>query len=204
LLKNWYYPDMGLLSPFGYHLWHQIGNTTVITGVLEWYCLLGTFDGLKHRYLHGPKIDLTKLGTLFVIVGVLDTVLLGIWPIPLFWSVWLGPSFVLGGVLLMSGVWTPVTPMKDGNWASFVLLGLAGVCCWLPWEIWNSPSKPLNPSFWTYDVPYFTWMPTLGEMPILGFFGYIPFGIHCMIWWVVWAHVFGLSRYIIPELEQSE
>ncbi len=203
LLKDWYFPDDGLLSPLEYHLWIHLGNTTVWPAVFEWYCLLSTSQTLQTRYAHGPKVDLSRFGWGFLLAGGGMTIALSIWPIPLFWSVWIGPPFILGGVLLLAGRWTPVSPMKKGNWTSMVLLGLAGLCNGLLWELLNYHSNPTNPSFWKYDIPYFQGMEKIGEMPIIGFAGYIPFGIFCMVWWLVLASIFGFSRYIVPELEQS-
>ncbi len=202
LMKNWYYPVEGVFSPLGYHVWHQLGNTTVITGVIEWYCLLGSFDGLRNRYAEGPKVSLAKYGTAFFIIGIVTTVAISIWPIPLFWSVWLGPSFIIGGALLVAGAWTPLNPMLNGDWTAFMLACLAGVCTWLPWEFWNGGSFPANPSFWAYDIPFIEWMPKIGEMPLLGFFGYLPFGLHCIVWFMICAHIFNLSPKLLPDIEQ--
>jgi len=201
LLKNWYYPVAGVFSPLGYHVWHQLGNTTVVTGVLVWYVLLGTFDGLRNRYAEGPKLDLTKYGLVFFSIGIITTIAISIWPVPLFWSVWLGPTFVFGGVLLLAGAWTPLSPMKEGDWTSFMLACLAGLGTWLPWEFWNGGGFPANPTFWSYDIPFFEWMPKIGEMPLLGFFGYLPFGVHCLIWFLICAYIFGLPRQLLPNIE---
>jgi hypothetical protein len=35
------------------------------------------------------------------------------------------------------------------------------------------------------------------EMPLLGYFGYLPFGMLCWVWWLVCVHLFDLK----PDLQ---
>jgi len=34
------------------------------------------------------------------------------------------------------------------------------------------------------------------EMPLLGLFGYIPFGAYCWIWWLVFTYVLNIPPYL--------
>ncbi|WP_437665287.1 hypothetical protein [Sorangium sp. So ce1182] len=34
------------------------------------------------------------------------------------------------------------------------------------------------------------------EMPLLGYFGYLPFGILCWVWWIHHAHLCGVDPAI--------
>ena len=60
-------------------------------------------------------------------------------------------------------------------------------------EFWNHGSEYPNPlapvvplNYWVYDVPYVNVIHLYSEMPLLGYFGYLPFGI--LIWvWFIWA-----------------
>ena len=63
----------------------------------------------------------------------------------------------------------------------------------LVWEFWNygsaHPENPVtNVNYWMYNVPYVNipWIHIPSEMPLLGYFGYMPFGI--LVWqFYIWA-----------------
>lgn len=62
----------------------------------------------------------------------------------------------------------------------------------------NGEILTYNPGFWMYSVPYVNDF-HLFEMPILGFFGYLPFGLYCWIAWLVYAYMCGIN----PQFENS-
>jgi hypothetical protein len=76
-----------------------------------------------------------------------------------------------------------------------VLIGLACALNYLVGEMWNFYSTPQNPNFWKYDVPYVNVLHVY-EMPLLGYFGYLPFGMLCWVWWIHHAHLLGLDPAI--------
>ena len=46
-----------------------------------------------------------------------------------------------------------------------------------------------NPNYWIYDIPYVNVIHIFSEMPLLGYFGYIPFGV--LVWQVfIWSGKF--------------
>jgi hypothetical protein len=53
-----------------------------------------------------------------------------------------------------------------------LVLFTAGLICGFFWELWNWGSLPK----WLYDVPFAN-RPTLFEMPLLGYGGYLPFAL---------------------------
>jgi hypothetical protein len=57
-----------------------------------------------------------------------------------------------------------------------VRYALAALVCGFFWEMWNWHSL----AKWVYDVPYVTRF-KIFEMPLLGYFGYLPFGWECGI-----------------------
>ena len=55
-------------------------------------------------------------------------------------------------------------------------LSLGALVCGLFWEMWNFYSA----AKWVYTVPYvFRYL--LFEMPLLGYGGYLPFGLECAV-----------------------
>lgn len=70
------------------------------------------------------------------------------------------------------------------------------------WEMWNygsaHPTEPIaNPNYWVYDVPYVNVIHIFSEMPLEGYFGYLPFGL--MVWLIfIWAgKLFGFETYLL-------
>jgi hypothetical protein len=57
-----------------------------------------------------------------------------------------------------------------------VLLAISALLCGFFWEMWNYRSL----AKWIYAVPYVNRF-HLFEMPILGYAGYLPFGMECAV-----------------------
>jgi hypothetical protein len=66
-------------------------------------------------------------------------------------------------------------PLAKGSWSSVVLSSLAALICGGFWEMWNAYSLV----HWEYSIPYVHTF-KIGEMPILGYAGYLPFGLECL------------------------
>ena len=48
-----------------------------------------------------------------------------------------------------------------------------------------------NPDYWSYSIPYVdVWH--ISEMPLLGYMGYMPFGVYCGIWWILYAYLLNI------------
>lgn len=70
---------------------------------------------------------------------------------------------------------TLLSPLVKGNWSPLVLSALAALVCGGFWEMWNAYSLV----HWEYSIPYVHAFP-MGAMPILGYAGYLPFGMECL------------------------
>lgn len=189
VFENWYYPNNTLLSHTGYLVWFGLAYTTVIPSVFEWYTLFNTFDFIPRRYVTGPQISLSPVGW-WIMYGVGLFLMFGLsyWSFIFFYAVWLGPLALILAALMLTGYWTPVTPLAKGNWSPLGLIALACMVNYFFGEMWNFWSPPNNPNFWKYDVPYVNGF-HIFEMPLLGFYGYLPFGILCWVWWLYTAHL---------------
>jgi hypothetical protein len=198
VLSNWYYPNghMAALSHATIVFLFLLAYTTVWPVVFEWYTLLATFPALAVRYSNGPKLALP--GNLLIWVGLALIVLMVFFPYPMFWAMWVGPLSVLSGLLICNKIWTPFTAMAQGNWSPVMLVALSSLFTGFFWEMWNhgsehinqispfSPLAPTNPNYWIYDIPYVNVIHLFSEMPLLGYFGYLPFGI--LVWvFFIWA-----------------
>jgi hypothetical protein len=192
VLGNWYYPNghMPELSHATIVVLFLVAYTTVWPAVFEWYTLLKSFPRFAARYAQGPKLALN--GSWMVVIGLALIGAMVFFPYPLFWVVWIGPMAVISGQMLRLNLWTPFTSLAQGNWTPFVLAALASLFNGFFWEVWNWGSAqppglaPTNPNYWIYNIPYVDVIHICAEMPLLGFFGYLPFGI--LVWVVfLWA-----------------
>jgi hypothetical protein len=205
VLEDWIYPlSPGIFSERQALFWFTLTYTCVWPAIFEWYTLLRTFPALDTRWSNGPKLKLGKgMLVLALLVGTITGVLVGVLPFPLFFMVWLGSLLMLPAAMGLLGFWTPFTSIARGNWTPLVLIALAGLGNGFFWEFWNHGSNVFvpgrNPNFWVYKIPYVNVIHIFSEMPLLGYFGYLPFGAQCWVWWLVAAHLLKFSPDFDPE-----
>ena len=105
-----------------------------------------------------------------------DRVLTGAFPILFYPALWLAPlAMLLGDSVLrrMPGVWSE---LAQGDWRRAATWMAAALICGFFWELWNWGSL----AQWHYAVPYVQRF-HLFEMPLLGYAGYLPFGVECAL-----------------------
>jgi len=190
-LGNWYYPNstMPELSHEAIVVIFLLAYTTVWPAIFEWYTLLNTCPNLVSRYAQGIKIALN--GNLLIALGLILLTLMVFWPYPLFWVLWIGPLLVFAGVLIRLSIWSPFSEMAQGNCSPALLMALSAMLNGFFWEFWNygsaHPVTPVtNPNYWVYDIPYINVIHIFSEMPLLGYMGYMPFGILAWVMFI-WA-----------------
>jgi len=201
VIENWYYPNNKIFSNFGNISWQLLSYTTVLPAIFEWYHLLCTFKKLKQKYEFGPKISLSRSMQIAALaVGLTFSFLMGLYPFTLFWMLWVSLIPVLVPAMVLSGYWTPFKPIsKKGDYSSVVLIAIATLLNGFFWELWNfgsayfHPHQATNPNFWKYSVPYLDKYHFFSEMPILGYFGYLYFGIGCWVLWLAMGYIFGFK-----------
>ncbi|MDI1309545.1 MAG: mechanosensitive ion channel protein MscS [Methylotenera sp.] len=203
-LGNWYYPNTVIpgLSHANIVGLFFIAYSTVWPAVFEWYTLLNAFPQIANRYSQGPKLSLPGKPMLYLSFILFAAV--PFWPYPLFWAMWIAPLIGIAGILMMQNVWTPFTAISNGNWSPTLLIALSSLFNGFFWEIWNfgsaHPVLPVsNPNYWVYDIPYVNVIHIHAEMPLLGFFGYLPFGV--LVWVVfIWAgKVFNFNSSLLAD-----
>jgi hypothetical protein len=196
----WAYPNDKIFSPVVQAIWFLISFSVVLPAIFEWFTLLHTFDGLWNRWAKGPAVVIPRSAlTIVLIVGLVALAVFGLWPFLLFPLFWIGPPLVLTSAVAILGFWTPFRPIAKGNWSPVAIAGLASLANGIFWELWNFGSKVFhgheitNPNYWFYDIPYVNRFHPFSEMPILGYFGYLPYGFLAWVCWLVAAHILGLE-----------
>ena len=175
---NWHYVGM-IDSHRGLTImWMTLAFSTVLPAVLGTYEYLASFTQLKKPFENWhalPMVDSPRTGWLMLSLGSLGLLMIGRWPAVLFAFLWIGPLLLMLGILILRRELTVLMPLAKGNWSSVVLSSLAALICGGFWEMWNAYSLV----HWEYSIPYVHTF-KIGEMPILGYAGYLPFGLECL------------------------
>ena len=178
-VQNWYYIGVSEFSAVEYLLHATVSFSTVLPAVLSTLECLESFPSLDgaFRDLGAVKIRYEALTSWAVILlascGLLG---IGLWPDYLFPLLWISPLLVITSVQAMFGEDTIFSAVKEGDWRSVWLPALAGLICGFFWELWNSQSL----AHWVYSVPYVHRFQVF-EMPFIGYAGYLPFGLECVV-----------------------
>ena len=195
ILENWYYPNNKIFSVYGNYVWYMASYTIIFPIIFEFFNLFETIPSLKYKYAFGPKLEVPKpIIFIILIIGITLSILMGLYPHELFFTVWLNPVIILGAMLGLLGFSNLFTPIKNGDWSKLLLIAIAMVVSGLIWECINYGSekfydyRPLNASYWKYSIPYVNKVHLpFSEMPILGYFGYIPYAWICWLQWTLSA-----------------
>lgn len=207
-LGNWYYPNstMPELSHPTIVWLYIIAYTTVWPAIFEWYTLLNCSPKLVARYAQGPKLNLPGKPLLYLSLILIFAMVF--YPYPLFWVMWIGPLLGFAGLLIALKIWTPFTALANGNWSPMLLMALSTLLNGFFWEVWNygsaHPATPMtNPNYWMYDIPYVNVIHIFAEMPLLGYFGYLPFGILAWLIFIWSGKVFGFNTSLLANEKSS-
>jgi hypothetical protein len=174
-VDNWYYSGIEASGDWDYFLQGSLPFSTVLPAVLSTWAWLRQFPRLEAMAL--PAVRGTRhLAWLGLGVGALGLAAIGIWPETLYPLLWLAPLLLLLGLAQALLGESLLAPLGAGDWRPLLQPALAALLCGFLWELWNYGSL----ARWHYSIPYAAgWR--LFEMPLLGYAGYLPFGIECAL-----------------------
>lgn len=178
-VQNWHYIGAEVFSPVKYVVFATLCFSTVLPAVLGTCEFLETFPrltaGLGNYFRFRPAGS--KTAALFLLV--LSSAILagiGIYPDYLFGFLWLSPLLIICSLQTIAGRRSIFSPAVEGDWRRIFLLALSALICGVLWEMWNFHSLPK----WAYSVPFVNSF-RIFEMPVIGYAGYLPFGIECAV-----------------------
>lgn len=167
--RNWHYLGREQFAGLEYFILASFSFSTVIPAVFGTAELVSTFLPL----VHGPVIRPTR-GTCaaFFATGWVMLALLLIWPRYFFPFMWLSVYLILEPINAALGLPALSQWTKEGDWTPVAALWIGTCACGFFWELWNFFSFPK----WVYTVPFVNFL-HIFEMPLLGYGGYLPFGL---------------------------
>ena len=178
-VQNWYYVGVTELSAMEYVLRATVSFSTVLPAVISTAELLTsvpflsmTLERMRPIRLHDGRF----LSCALLVLSCGSLLTIGIWPNYLFPLVWVAPLLVIVTLQALNGRPTIVAPLIHGDWRGIWLPAFAALICGLFWELWNFRSL----AHWEYALP-FVYQLRLFEMPLLGYAGYLPFGLECLV-----------------------
>ena len=176
-VRNWYYLEVDRVSAFEYGIHASICFSTVLPAVYSVYASLSSFPGLQRIFSHGPPLRLrykAEMAFLLLPASAASFFFIGLYPhilYPLLWSgsllTWIALNYLARTPIDFGGI-------ENGDWRYLFTWALAALFCGFFWEMWNFYSH----AKWVYSVPYFQAF-HIFEMPLLGYTGYLPFGLEC-------------------------
>lgn len=172
---NWYYTGISANNDWDYFLQGTLPFSTVLPAVIS------TWTWLRQC----PKLDAITLPAVSghaaltwvaLLAGMLGLGGIGIWPEELYPLLWLAPLMLMLGLQQVLIGETLLSPLQKGDWRPLLQPAFAVLVCGLLWEFWNYGSL----AKWHYSIPYVQRF-HLFEMPLLGYAGYLPFGVECAV-----------------------
>jgi len=170
--QNWHYQGRELFSDLEYALLASISFSTVIPAVFvtaEW---LSGFAFIRRLSAGRPAPESTSRRLLMLLTGLVLLTLTLALPRVFFPFVWVAPYLITAAINGLLGHRTLERDAARGDWAPYAALALGALVCGFFWELWNYWAFPR----WVYTVPFVDFAHVF-EMPLLGYGGYLPFGL---------------------------
>jgi len=178
-VQNWYYVGVPGFTAAEYVVHATLSFSTVLPavfGTIDWLRTSPRLDAAFRDLPALPLMHRERLGWALLIVACAGLAGIGIWSDYLFSLLWISPLLILIGLQLATGRETVFDEVRHGDWRSIGIPALAALQCGFFWELWNSHSL----AHWRYAIPYVHRF-QIFEMPLLGYAGYLPFGLECYV-----------------------
>ena len=198
ITQNWHYLGAEHYSTLQYVVLASWHFSIVVPAVFETAELVGSF-GFVSRIQRRPGLPVSSgflNGT--ILLGGLCLLALFAWPGYAFPATWLSLFLLLDPVNYLRGRPSIIGWLRHGDWRPVIALGVGALVCGWFWEMWNFWAMPK----WEYSVGFVDFAHVF-EMPLLGYAGYLPFGLEVFAGYQFLAGVFGASQRSYVQLIDS-
>ncbi len=175
---NWIYTGSQYSAPT-YFILATVSFSTVLPAVESVKTCLMTVDRFRHAFKRMPPLQHILSAPSAAGILILSSFLLsfiGVFPSQLFPLVWICPFLIFFCIRLLTGSAYMVADVKQGNYTLVAAYAAAALVCGFFWELFNFYSL----ARWQYHIPYVQVL-HIFEMPLLGYAGYLPFGLECAL-----------------------
>jgi len=177
-VQNWHYVGSHF-DPWEYFWYATLPFSTVLPAVMGTRDWLLSFSWPERRFQNLFPIKFSQpkwvAWTTLLVTGA-GLAGIGIWPNYLFPLLWISPLLVIVSLQTISKERHLFSSLAYGDWRYVLTTALAALICGFFWEMWNYYSL----AKWKYSIP-FVHRFRIFEMPILGYAGYLPFGLVCAV-----------------------
>ncbi|UCF89948.1 MAG: hypothetical protein JSW39_16790 [Desulfobacterales bacterium] len=177
-VQNWFYVG-SRFGPWSYILYATPPFSSVLPAVLSTREWLGSFPWIGKGFNDFQPFTIPRarlLAGITLLMSAAGLAGIGIWPNYLFPLLWISPLLIIVSMKALMKERHILSEMADGNWNLAIASALAALFCGFFWEMWNYFSL----AKWKYSVPFVHRFPIF-EMPLLGYAGYLPFGLECAV-----------------------
>jgi len=176
--QNWFYVGVDF-GPWAYFWYATLPFATVLPAVLSTRKWLLSLNWIQQSYgnFRPLKFPYPELAAAIVLaLSAAGLVGIGIRPNYFFPALWISPLLIITCLQALMKERHLLSQMAEGDWTAAVSAALAAMVCGGFWEMWNYFSL----AKWQYSVP-FVHRYQIFEMPLLGYAGYLPFGLECAV-----------------------
>ena len=189
VIQHWVYigsnPETHLFSL----IQTSLAFSVVIPAVFEGSELVGSFNFIN-RFARMPALVLNRHQVAIIgILGVLSLAALLTWPKYLVPITWLSLFFIFDPINYLTGRPSITANVRHGDWRLVVAFALGALICGFFWEMWNYQAT----ISWQYNIGFFDFA-RIFHMPLLGYGGYLPFGLETYAMFHFVVGLLGWSR----------
>lgn len=175
--RNWHYLATADFGPVAYAVHATFCFSTVLPAVTAVAEFLVDSSAWQKACASGPRFQWLTRRTAAVLLAAGGAVgLFGTGPLPQYFypALWAAPLALLIADSILFDRGESPERVARGDWGGVASWTVAALICGFFWELWNFHSA----AKWIYTVPFVDrWH--VFEMPLLGYAGYLPFGLEC-------------------------
>lgn len=177
-VQNWYYVGAAY-GALKYFLLATLSFSTVLPAVLGTRELLLSSTRLNEifqSFFQWKPANPRRIALFSLSLSALGLACIGIFPNYLFPLLWISPLLIIISLQALFKESHILSGISHGDWSVIVTSAAAALICGIFWEMWNYYSLVK----WEYSVPLVHAFEVF-EMPVLGYAGYLPFGLQCVV-----------------------